>query len=804
VRLAPRVAAVVVTATGLVVLTGWTLRWTLLTTVAPGLPAMMPNTATAFALSGVALWLLSPPGAGGWRRRVGSGLGLLVALFGVAVLGEYVTGWRIGLDQWLFGRDVAEAGTRFPGRPSPHTAMAFLLAALALMSLDADRRRGHRPWLVLTPLSAVVALVALVGYVFQVRYLYGVVSGTGVALHTAVAFLLLNAGLLASRPDRQPTRMVLAPGPAGLLARRLLPALVLAPLGVGGLIVLAVRERLVEPALGTTLSTVAMLAALIVVIATTGRGLERLDQDRRAVQEELLAAERRYRQVTDAATDAIVSADADGRLRSWNTGAEGMFGWRAEEIVGQPLTVLMPQRLRALHMAGMEQVRRSGHSKLAGHVVELVALHRDGTEFPIGLSIGMWESHQRLWFSGIIRDITERKRAEQALEDARDAADQANQAKSEFLSRMSHELRTPLNAILGFAQLLEMDELTTEQRESLRYILSGGRHLLDLINEVLDIAAIEAGRLALSVEPVAVADVVGEAVDLIRPLADQRGIVISSGMETAPEHVMADRQRLKQILLNLLSNAVKYNREGGSVRLACEADAGRLAIAVTDTGPGIPAESVQRLFVPFERLAPEHGNVEGTGLGLALSRRLAEAMGGTLQVRTVVDEGSTFRVELPVATAPDDARRSEAASGAGLPEPLDEQLTVLYIEDNVSNMELIQRIMSRRGVRLIQAMRPLLGLELATQHGPDLVLLDLHLPDLPGEEVLRRLRADPRTAGVPVAVLSADARPAQVRHLKELGAAEFLSKPLDVEQLYRILDQITAQHRPSALPSPHR
>jgi len=311
----------------------------------------------------------------------------------------------------------------------------------------------------------------------------------------------------------------------------------------------------------------------------------------------------------------------------------------------------------------------------------------------------------------------------------------------------------------------------------------------------LDIAAIEAGRLPLSVEPVGLADVVGEAVSLIRPLADQHNVLLVGDSSTiCDQHVLADRQRLKQILLNLLSNAVKYNREGGSVRLYCEPAPGdRFRIKVADNGPGIADEALERLFVPFERLTAEFSGVEGTGLGLPLSLRLAHAMGGTLELTTAVDQGSTFWVELPVAERPvaPDAEpepQDAAAQEAQMPAT---QLTVLYIEDNLSNLQLVDRVVSRRpGVTLISAMRPMLGLDLAREHDPDLILLDLHLPDMPGEEVLRRLRNDPRTAEVPVVILSADARPSLIKRLLGAGARAFLTKPLDVAELLALLDQV--------------
>ncbi len=369
-----------------------------------------------------------------------------------------------------------------------------------------------------------------------------------------------------------------------------------------------------------------------------------------------------------------------------------MFGWRAEEVVGGPLRVLMPERFHALHLAGLERARRTGRSELAGRAVELVGLRRDGGEFPVELSLGMWESSQGTRFSGVIRDITDRKHAEAALQQVKLAAEQANQAKSEYLSRMSHELRTPLNAILGFAQLLELDEPHQEQRDSIHHILAGAQHLLGLINEDLDIAAIEAGRLCLSLEPVAVAEVAAETVNLIRPLADHGSIQLEAPALGCQDHILADRQRLKQILLNLLSNAVKHNRQGGSVQFACGYTAGqRLRISVTDTGPGIAPEQLDLLFVPFERLGSERTSVEGSGLGLPVSKRLAQAMGGTLEVTTALGQGSTFWVEVPLAESAECQPATESRPHQEQANPAGPVLTVLYIEDNLSSLQLIDR-----------------------------------------------------------------------------------------------------------------
>jgi signal transduction histidine kinase/CheY-like chemotaxis protein len=383
-------------------------------------------------------------------------------------------------------------------------------------------------------------------------------------------------------------------------------------------------------------------------------------------------------------------------------------------------------------------------------------------------------------------------------QEARVAAESANQAKSVFLSRMSHELRTPLNAVLGFAQLLELD-LPEEQREPARQIRRAGVHLLDLINEVLDISRIEAGQLTLSTEPVRISDVVSEVVDLMGPIATERRVSLLADEAMACGCVvLADRQRAKQIILNLTSNAVKYNNPGGHVLVRCKATDAEAEIAVIDDGIGIAEADLDRLFIPFERLGAENTEIEGTGVGLAISQRLATAMNGRIEVSSATGRGSTFRLVLPLSSAAtvaaEPAPFDEATAGAGRADAHPSALTVLSIEDNPANTRLLQEIVNRRPVwNLVATGQGRLGLDLAAADPPDLVLLDLHLPDLRGEEILRRLKSSARTASVPVIVISADATPGQVQRLRAAGADAYLTKPIEVTQLLTALDHVQSR-----------
>jgi signal transduction histidine kinase len=381
--------------------------------------------------------------------------------------------------------------------------------------------------------------------------------------------------------------------------------------------------------------------------------------------------------------------------------------------------------------------------------------------------------------------------AERAAETrrAREEAEAANHAKTEFLSRSSHELRTPLNAILGYAQVLSLDLEGREGHAHAQRIVSAGRHLLGLISELLDIAKIEAGHLDLAPQAVPVAAVIGEAAALVQPNAEARGVRLR--VEAAGTMaVRADPQRLRQVLVNLLSNAIKFNREHGDVTVVATRDGGRVRISVRDQGPGVPAERRAKLFVPFERLGAERSAVEGTGIGLALSKRLIEAMEGAIGFDDAVGGGADVWVALPATAAP--ASAPETRRDAPVP-PAAAARRVLSVEDNPSNQALIETLLSRRPqVHLDHAETIAAAIERLATEVPHLVLLDLHLPDGRGEHLIARIRTDPRLASVPVVAITADATDATLAAAHAAGAAEVLTKPIDVARFYAMLDRALA------------
>ena len=511
---------------------------------------------------------------------------------------------------------------------------------------------------------------------------------------------------------------------------------------------------------------------------------------RTEAEEALAERERLLDTIVRACPDIVTILDGTGRVREVSQASARILGYDLRDPVHEELeNLLHPEDLPAIYRA---------YTKLLTQETPQIDLryrvrHRDGHWVTLDTrgQVIRGDDGQAEGAVVVSRDITADLVFQTELEEALRAAEEASAEKSEFLSRMSHELRTPLNSVMGFAQLLGMDGLGEEQTQAVGHILRAGHHLLNLIDEVLDIARIESGRLDLTLGPVPVAAVVVDALDLARPLAEDRHIALVGDLGAIPAttHVRADRQRLMQVLLNLLSNGVKYNEPGGRVTVSARLEGDVVALAVADTGPGIDPHDAERVFRPFDRLGAERTSVQGTGVGLTLSKHLVEQMGGSIVLASEPGRGATFTVTLPVTSPEVQARaprrrRSAARRGDGV-------LRVLHIEDNLANLELVDQVLSRSGtVDLRAAMFGGLGLELAREERPDLVLLDLHLPDMSGTDVLERLRQDPATATVPVVVVSADATPEQVRGLRDKGVLAYLTKPVDVQELLAVVDRV--------------
>ncbi len=542
----------------------------------------------------------------------------------------------------------------------------------------------------------------------------------------------------------------------------------------------------------------ALLGALLLVVTGQARRTElevqsatgelrREVHERSQAEQALRVSEARLRSILDNVPLGVAFLDPHGGLLEGNQHLYDMFGSKPLALIGRRVADFT-------HADDQPGMLRQHLELLAGHTEVVrgqVRLRRtDGSELWVRLAANAQrdDNGRVLSMVAVIDDISEHRRLESA-ERAMHRAEAANRAKTEFVSRMSHELRTPLNAMIGFAQLLGMDEdpaPAPHQREWMQQIQRAGWHLLELINETLDLARIESGSIQVTLQPVPLAPLLANCRAMLSAAAANRQVSID--IDSPPLAAQADPVRLRQVLTNLLSNAIKYNRDGGRVSIRAEPTAGgRVSIAVSDSGIGLSPSQLDRLFVPYDRLGREHSGVEGTGIGLVISRRLAELMGGALSVESEPGEGSTFTLTLAAAALPEAA--AEPVAETSPPAPRHQR--VLYIEDNLTNVEVMRGILGQRSqIQFDVAMLGLDGLVAARRHHPDLILLDMQLPDISGLELLRMLKNDDDLAGIPVIVVSADATPARVRDALTLGALEYITKPVDVRSVLKSVDDV--------------
>ena len=774
-------SGVAVVALGSLVLAGWALDSPTLIGVIPGLVAMNPTTAAAFVLAGMSLWLLADDEATIARLRVGRACALVVSLIALVKLASFL-GLDLEIDQVLFRARLD--GFSPPNRMAPNTTLNFLLTGGALLALDAETRQGHRPAQLLAALSGLTALFALIGYAYDVRYLYGVASYIPMALNTALAFALLSVGILCARPDRGAVAIVGRDGAGGVMVRRLLPAALGIPALLGWLRLLGERAGLYDTSFGVTLFVLLVIVVFAVLIWWTAGSLDRAEAERRAAEQALERLSHQLRLILDSAGEGIQGLDRQGQVTFVNPAASRLLGREDENLIGRPLHDLVhhgtgEDRLHASEACPLSMFGRDGDGLRR---MEDLFRRADGTVFPVEyVSAPIREQSAIVGAVVAFSDITERR--------------ELDQMKEELISLVSHELRTPLTSILGFVELLlegEAGPLADEQQKFLTIVQGNADRLMGLVNELLELSRIEAGRMELHPIALQLAPLIQRVSDSLRPSIEGKGQRLTLELADDLPTVWADADRVTQILSNLLSNAQKYTRPGGAISVAAQGQAGSVCVAVSDTGIGLtPAEQAQ-LFTKFFRARnPATQAVEGTGLGLAITRSLIELHGGRISVESAPGEGSTFSFTLPIApNAFRSAAPASPVSAAGVPRPSGR---VLVVDDEPDIADLMRRYLERGGYNVFLARSAAEGPRLARDEQPDLITLDVVLPDVDGFTALEHLKNDPLTAAIPVllvSILSVDGRG------KLLGAVDYLTKPVQERVLLARIARILADDQP--------
>lgn len=533
------------------------------------------------------------------------------------------------------------------------------------------------------------------------------------------------------------------------------------------------------------------------LIGTDNTARKRIEEEQKELGQRLQDQHFYTRNLIESNIDALTTTDPAGIITDVNKQMEQLTGNNRDSLIGTPFKDYFTEP--ALAAAGIKRVL--SEKKVSDY--ELIARAMNGKETVVSINATTFYDRDNK-LQGVFygaRDVTERNRLNQILleknielENAKAVAEKANLAKSDFLSSMSHELRTPLGAILGFAQLMESSTPAPlpAQKRSIAQILKAGWYLLELINEILDLALIESGKLPMSMESVSLAEVMQECVLMSEPQALTRDIKVVFRRSDTPDFVYADRTRLKQVIINLLSNAIKYNRDGGSVILqSSQSPQEMMRISVRDSGEGLTAMQLEQLFQPFNRLGQEANGAEGTGIGLVVSKRLVESMEGSIAAQSTVGVGSEFWFELKRTDEPAIALEATPLMSTLTLQPEDPELlqTLLYVEDNPANLMLVEDIISRRpNLRFLSAADAVTGIEMAHTCRPDIILMDINLPGISGLTALKILRENPNTASIPVVALSANAIPRDIDKGLDAGFFRYLTKPLRINEFMMTLD----------------
>lgn len=776
-----QILSLVVTGIGLCGLAGWMFGIDAFKRIHPDWVTMKANTALGLILGGTAVTLLREESGSALKRRIAHGFAMVIVAVGALTFCETLSGWDFGIDQALFSESPTEAGRSFPGRMGPTSALIFMLLGAAILLLDVRTRRGIWPAQFCAAAAAASTFLIFLGYFYNVELPPELAPHASIALHTVIAFLLLCSALLLARPGRGFVAVFLLDDAGGIVARRMLPTALLAPTLLGWLFVLAREANLYGNGVG-----IAALAASVTVIFTVlvwwvARALAFADAQRRAVE----TARAQLAAIVDSSEDAIMSKNLDDIVTSWNAGAERLFGFSASEMIGQTIAHIIPPDRQEEELGILRRLRAGKH---VDHF-DTMRTTKDGRLIAVSVTISPLSDGAGtiIGASKIARDITKRKQIEADLLAARDAAESANRAKDEFLAALSHELRTPLTPVLMLAGEMEQSaDLPEPVRRDFAMIRKNVELEARIIDDLLDLTRITHGKLALRFETVDVRPLIEHALAILRSDTEVKRITIALDLAASHE-VSGDGVRLQQVFWNVLKNAIKFTPPGGRITIRSWNEGGRLRVATTDTGLGITAEEMPRIFTAFmqgrEAAAARFG---GLGLGLSITALLVQEHGGKIWAESAGrDQGATFHLELPLAAAASPKARAMPAAAAAV----GKGLRILLVEDHEDTRAVLQRLMTRWGHEMTGVASLAQTREALATGTFDLLLSDIGLPDGTGYDVVAVLR---EKSAIPAVAMSGFGMEADRARALAAGFAEHVVKPITAERLRELLTQFAS------------
>ena len=769
--------------------------------------AMFPNTAICATLSGVGLILLASSSDRCYQHRVIRVLALSVALIGGLTLFQHISGVNLGIDTLLFNRPWGQRAAASPNRMGPPASTSFLILGVTLF-LATGNPRSRRLACALATLPIAVASLSLIGYWFGSDRLYTIVHLTGIAFQTSSIVAALAVGVMSGIPEYGLVALMSRDDPGGMLVRRLLLPIIVIPLAISWLRLLGQRAGYYDTAFGTSMTLLMTIAMLLALLTWTAFGISRAAQaarqsqseleavlrrdiaDRKHAESELRQAEERMRSVVDHVVDGIITIDEHGNIESFNPAAEKLFGYERGEVIGRNIKLLMPEPYQSQHDGYLHNYLSTGQAKIIGIGREVVGKRKNSSTFPMELAVSEFNLKDRRYFTGIVRDISERKRTEDDLRRLAADLSEADRRKTEFLATLGHELRNPLAPIRTGLELLKFVADDPAQMEETRTMMERqAQQMVRLIDDLLDVSRITQDKLALRTCRVVLAEVIQNAVETSQPFIYEAGHQLRVTLPRQAITLDADPNRLAQVISNLLNNSAKYTSQGGHIELSAEQVNGEVIITVRDDGIGIPVEMQDRIFEMFDQLdRPLEQGHKGLGIGLTLVKRLVEMHGGTVEVRSEgTNRGSEFRVRLPVLTksAPHEPKTPYKNVAANTT-----RLSVLVVDDNTAAAKLLSSVIKMMGNEVRTANDGQQAIEVAAEFLPDVVLMDIGMPKMNGYEAAQHIRQQPWGEKMILVALTGWGQEEDKLRTKEAGFDHHLVKPADPSELRRLLQEL--------------